>query len=163
MVKTYRIVLMLAALLMLPVACGRHDKKADTPDSSKQTSQQQPVVEPVYQEMTVVEPDSVPAVDDVPALASDGKILVMDFYATWCGPCKELSPYMEKWAHTYANDVTFMKIDIDQEQQLAEEYQINAVPTVMIFAPNGQLLYRREGLDPDGIQNYIEFAISQFR
>ena len=94
---------------------------------------------------------------------SDGKITVIDFYATWCAPCKELAPYFEKWAYSYSRDVNFKKVDIDRDQMMADENEIEAVPTIIIYAPDGREISRTVGFDPAGIESKIKDAISNYR
>jgi len=65
------------------------------------------------------------------------KPMVVDFFATWCGPCKELAPILEEIEQRHKGDVIFKRIDIDQESDLAQEFNIQAVPTLMFIAPNG--------------------------
>ena len=59
---------------------------------------------------------------------------VIDFYATWCGPCKMMSPIVEEMAETYAGKVDFYKVDIDMERELADVFGIQSVPT-FLFVP----------------------------
>lgn len=59
--------------------------------------------------------------------------VVVDFYATWCGPCKVLSPRLNELAGPLTNRVNFFKIDVDQANQLAERFQIKGVPTLLFF------------------------------
>lgn len=61
-------------------------------------------------------------------------IVVVDFFATWCGPCRMLSPVLEELADTL--DVTVVKVDVDKHEDLAREYKIMSVPT-LIFFKNG--------------------------
>jgi len=63
---------------------------------------------------------------------------VVDFYAAWCGPCKQLSPIMEKMAKKYAGKVKFYKIDIDAEPDLTEAYNIQSIPT-LFFCSDGEI------------------------
>lgn len=65
-------------------------------------------------------------------IKSEGYILV-DFFATWCGPCKMLGPVLEKLAPKYEGKVTFVKVDVDNDQALAMEFGIMSVPTMIIF------------------------------
>jgi thioredoxin 1 len=62
---------------------------------------------------------------------------VVDFSASWCGPCKALAPVIEKLASDYADRVTVAKVDIDDNPALAARYGVRSVPTVMLFAQGG--------------------------
>ena len=61
------------------------------------------------------------------------KPVLVDFYATWCGPCKMLAPVVEELAQELEGQATVAKIDIDQEPELAAAYGVMSVPTVMVF------------------------------
>ena len=69
-------------------------------------------------------------------LRAEGLVLV-DFFARWCGPCKMFAPVLEDFAKSYEGKVKVVKVDVDAEAALAMEYQIMSVPTVMVFQ-NGQ-------------------------
>ncbi|MBO4813680.1 MAG: thioredoxin family protein [Muribaculaceae bacterium] len=68
---------------------------------------------------------------------ADAKLTVIDFYATWCGPCKAMAPIVEKMKKKYPN-VVFKKVDIDQDQELAMQYQVDAVPTFVFKTDKGE-------------------------
>ena len=70
-------------------------------------------------------------------LDSDTTVLV-DFYADWCGPCKMLAPAMEKISEELEGKAKFTKVNIDENMELAEKYEIMSIPTIMIFE-NGNL------------------------
>ena len=63
-------------------------------------------------------------------------VVVVDFFATWCGPCKMLSPVIDEWSGELEN-VNFVKVDIDQSMDLAQKFKIVSVPTLKVFK-NGE-------------------------
>jgi thioredoxin len=65
-------------------------------------------------------------------LLTDKKVLV-DFYAQWCGPCKQMEPYLLKMQKEMADQVTIIRIDVDKNKSLAEEMKINALPLVVLY------------------------------
>ena len=79
--------------------------------------------------------------DEFNELIKEGTVLV-DFFATWCGPCKMLSPVLEELSEE--SDVLIVKVDVDEAGPLAAQYGIQAVPTLMLFK-NGQRVDVRMG------------------
>ena len=75
--------------------------------------------------------------------------VLVDFWATWCGPCKTLGPILEKLAADYHGAFLLAKVDVDKEQQLASYFQIRSVPTVMLVK-DGQLVDGFPGALPEG-------------
>lgn len=65
------------------------------------------------------------------------KPMVVDFYATWCGPCKQLVPVLEELEKKYKDQVIFQRIDVDQRPELAQEFNIQAIPMLMFVTPKG--------------------------
>ena len=68
-------------------------------------------------------------------LINDNKILIVDFFATWCGPCKMLSPVLEE----ISKEVTVVKIDVDKHEKLARDYGIMSVPTLIFFKDKNEV------------------------
>ena len=63
---------------------------------------------------------------------------VIDFYATWCGPCKRLAPIMEELAEDYCGEVIFYKVDTDKERELAYIFGIRSIPSILLIPVNGR-------------------------
>lgn len=90
------------------------------------------------------------------AAMQEKKTLVVDFYADWCGPCRMLSPVMEKLSSLYEGQAEFVKINVDDNPDLAREYSIMSIPCVMVFK-GGKLAAKNIGFVPKAaMQEFIE-------
>ena len=73
--------------------------------------------------------------------------VVVDFYATWCGPCKVLSPQLDKLAGSFTNEIKFVKVNVDESPAVSQRFNIQAVPTLLFFK-NGKVVDSVIGLVP---------------
>jgi len=89
---------------------------------------------------------------------NNNKVVIVDAYATWCGPCKVISPQVEKYSDEFA-DAHFIKIDVDELPDLAQELGIRAMPTFIIFK-NGEKVGEVVGANPPAIKNAIVSAVA---
>ena len=79
-------------------------------------------------------------------LIRDGEQPVLvDFHATWCGPCHSLAPVVQEVASDFKDRLKVIKIDIDKNQAAAQQYQVRSVPTLILFW-KGNILWRQSGL-----------------
>lgn len=89
-------------------------------------------------------------------LISDNLPLVVDFNATWCGPCRAFSPIFHNVAGKYQGQAVFVSIDTDQYPEIAQAYKISAIPTVVFIMPGGGILGQKTGLMTE--EEFIDFV-----
>lgn len=93
---------------------------------------------------------------DFRAAMEEKRTLVVDFYADWCGPCRMLAPVMEGLSDEYEGKAEFVKIDVDDNPDLAREYSIMSIPCVMVFK-GGALAGKNVGFAPkDVMKEFID-------
>ncbi len=89
-------------------------------------------------------------------VVNSDKPVFVDFWATWCGPCRIISPIVEELAKDYEGKVDFVKVDVDQNRELASKYNISSIPTLAIFL-NGQVVDLAAGAaSKESIRTYID-------
>lgn len=80
-------------------------------------------------------------------MINSDKLVVVDFFATWCGPCKMMAPILKEVKDKVGDNASIIKVDIDKNQQTAAQFGIQSVPTIMIFK-KGQVKWRQSGVVP---------------
>ena len=92
-------------------------------------------------------------------LQADGLVLV-DFWATWCPPCRQLAPTIDGLAADYQGRLTVAKVDVDENTDLAQRYGIQSIPTLVLFR-DGRVVDKRLGaLRPDDLRQFVDAQLA---
>lgn len=84
---------------------------------------------------------------------------LVDFFATWCGPCQAMSPVLDQLKDKMGNKVRVLKIDVDKNQEVAAKFKVRGVPTFVLFQ-SGEILWRQSGgMDLNTLQQKITAAV----
>lgn len=121
------------AALMVLVACNNKSEQSSntTANANNNASGQS--------EMPVASPDDEGQTEWIKQTTiMSSKPMVIDFFATWCGPCKQLAPILDALEKKHKGEVIFKRIDVDQEPQLAMEFNVEAIPLLMFVTPRGE-------------------------
>ncbi|TYL37416.1 thioredoxin [Natronococcus pandeyae] len=92
--------------------------------------------------------------DHLEAIVDEYDVVLVDFYADWCGPCKMLEPVLEELARE--TEGVIAKVDVDEHQQLAGAYGVRGVPTLVLFADGEQVEQHTGALPADRLRDLIE-------
>merc|ERR1712039_573604 len=95
---------------------------------------------------------AITSLEEFNKIINGDKVAVIDMWATWCGPCKMISPVFEKLSEgAIAEKVDFYKVDVDEQEEIAKETGVRAMPTFMFFK-NGQKVHEVQGAVPQALQ-----------
>ncbi|MDI2882339.1 thioredoxin [Clostridioides difficile] len=86
-------------------------------------------------------------------------VVVVDFFATWCGPCKMLAPVFEELGNEMNENAKFIKVDIDQSMEIARKFMVSTVPTMMIFKDGKQVDTMVGFMPKESIKSKVETHI----
>lgn len=78
-------------------------------------------------------------------IISSDQLVLVDFFATWCQPCKMMHPILEQLKAAVGDKLRIIRVDVDKHNEIAAQYRIQSVPTLMLFR-NGEVLYRNSGV-----------------
>lgn len=123
--------LFIVAIVMMVTACN---------NKTEQNQAEEAITNEMTQNETTAEASSEEGQDGwkKQSTIKSAKPMVVDFYATWCPPCKELAPILEEIEQRHKGEVIFERIDVDQKPELAQEFNIEAIPMLMFITPEGE-------------------------
>ena len=84
--------------------------------------------------------------------------VIVDFWAPWCGPCRQVAPSLEKIANDYDGKVVVAKVNTDEDNEWAQQFEVSGIPT-MLFVAGGKVVYRQVGAVPFG---YLKNIVDKF-
>ncbi|MGI8906328.1 MAG: thioredoxin family protein [Candidatus Sumerlaeaceae bacterium] len=87
--------------------------------------------------------------------ATAGETWVVDFFATWCGPCKKFAPEFEATADKFGGKVSFARVDVDSAPAVAQRYRIESIPSVIMFQ-GGRVVAQTGGMSRDDFENWVK-------
>lgn len=153
MLKTFihTLIIACATLLATVVLASCSDKKGSKTDSAVETTQQSSGTP----ESTDA-PKSGAAHAESGATFQQGLPIIIDFYATWCGPCKQIAPLFDELKEEYKGRVNFSRVDVDQDAAMAQKYNITAMPTFVLLDADENEIGRIVGADPNGLRQGVE-------
>lgn len=95
--------------------------------------------------------------ENVNEVIASGHPVVIDFWATWCGPCMALSPVIDELAEEFADQVVIGKYNVDEETELSGQYRIMSIPTILFFKNGEQVRdLRMAGATKESLREHIE-------
>jgi len=92
-------------------------------------------------------------------IINSSQLTLVDFYATWCGPCRMMHPVLEQLKEDLGDSIRIIKLDVDKNQSMAMNYRVQSVPTLMLFR-EGNVLWRQSGTMS---AHDLKTLINQFR
>ncbi len=123
-------ILAFAAVASLASCNAKADAKAEAAAAGEQAVEMASVGETAPAVIELKKGDKLPAKAD--------KLVVVDFNATWCGPCRQFAPNFESVAEKYAGKALFYSVDVDQHPAIAARYNVQSIPMVVFIHPDGQ-------------------------
>lgn len=156
---TMRKIIFVALAVFALAACSRQEKskKENASEENRLTLNSEPDAAPVHltkQQFL----DKVVNYEENPDewIYRGDKPAIVDFYATWCGPCKAISPILEELAKEYKDQIYIYKIDTDQEQELSAAFGIRSIPSLLFIPMNGNPQMTQGAMEKADLKKVID-------
>ena len=149
-----KVLLMLLAVLTIAPACSTNPKNSTESVAGVEAEKSGKVIR-------LTRASFISKVYDYQKNAKDWKYegdkpAIVDFYATWCGPCKRVAPVLEELAKEYDGKIVIYKVDTDQEQELARAFGITSIPTLLFIPMNGDPQVANGALPKENLKQAID-------
>ena len=148
--KATKLTVMILFLSMAMAACGgNNNKNNNAKDNAKMET------------IELTKAEFLKKIHNYETTPNEWKFLgdkpaIIDFYATWCGPCKALAPVMEELSKEYAGKVDIYKVDVDKEQELAAAFGVRSIPTLIFIPMSGQPTLSQGALPKSQLKEIID-------
>lgn len=150
-------ILAIATGLFMLTACNKTANTTDTQNQVQEGSTTAPVEIKELSNEQFAELVGKPDKDGKRWIFASDKPIVVDFYATWCGPCKKMAPNMEHLAQEYDGKLTVYKVNVEKAPQAAAIFGINSIPALLFVNPaNGQLSMQNGYQDYNDLKAYVK-------
>lgn len=137
-------ILILVTLIITMVTMSCNNSKGSATDSNESNKEETSDTAQIMKELGY--DDSLPT--------------LLDFSATWCGPCQQIAPLVHELEATYKNQINFIYVDVDDDPEMASNFDINAVPTFVLIDAQGNIVDRIEGADPQRLQDVLKSIVN---
>lgn len=135
MKTTYKMVAVIAGIAILLASCGNAD--ARTEKSADNRAKSTKTVEKVQELNTTTFSTKVYDMNSKDMKYLGDKPAIVDFTATWCGPCQKVAPILEDLAKEYGDQIVIYKVDIDKNRELAKAFNVSSIPAILYIPMNG--------------------------
>ncbi|WP_294081341.1 thioredoxin [Proteiniphilum sp. UBA5384] len=152
---------MVMVLMFIVASCGNTNRKAASNNGDENTTKTENNMTTSTKTIQLTRADFLKKVANLEAnpdqwIYLGDKPCIIDFYADWCGPCKMIAPILEELANEYEDEIYIYKVDTEAEQQLAAEFGIRSIPS-LLFVPMGEAPQMAQGALPkDAFKQAIE-------
>lgn len=150
-------IILLSVLALTGASCSRCNSGRSTDGESAR-----PETVPADTEAAPAPDSAAMAAARIPE-APAGKPRVLEFSATWCGPCKRQKPIYEEAMKKYGDRIDMLSIDVDENPELADKYHVDAIPTFIFLDDKGKLVGRANFLDADQLDEALGRLVSEKR
>jgi len=95
---------------------------------------------------------TIKSINEYNSIVNQGKTVLLDFYADWCGPCRTQLPILDQLSQKVSDDIIIAKVNVDTQPELARQFGVRSIPTIAIIE-NGDVKYQKSGVHTEHVLN----------